>query len=138
MRSNRAAHEVSGWRPRLLRARLLTTRNCYFLPPFAAGLAAAAAAGAAPAAGAPSAPAAASAVFSFGAFFLTIFRTRTLGSPYGLRPSVQRSVAISVLIRSSRVSTLRARCSEFFRRRLLSIDMARFAPPAKPPAIHFG
>src|SRR5205085_10623909 len=106
-------------------------KSGYFLPPLASGFAAAAPlAGAAPlaagAAAAPAAPASPSAAFSFfGAAFFTIFTTRTFGKPYGLRPSAQRSVSINVLIRSSRVSTLRARASEFFRRKLLSMDMTQ-------------
>src|SRR5262245_46899865 len=54
---------------------------------------------------------------------MTMRTTFTLGSPKGLRPSGQRSSFIMVLIRSPRVSTLRARWRAFRRRRLLSIDM---------------
>src|SRR5262249_58782786 len=85
----------------------------------------AAAAGAAPgAAAAPSAPSAGFSSSFFFAFFTTILITLTFGSPKGLRPSGQRSSSRRILIRSPRVSTLRARCSEFLRRRLLSIDIA--------------
>src|SRR5205085_8856600 len=100
-------------------------RTTHFLAgaAFGAAFSPAAGAAAAPSAGAP---AAASSAFSLGLpFLVTIFCTRTLGSPNGLRPSVQRSVSCSVLMRSPRFSTLRARASWFLRRRLLSIDMTR-------------
>ena len=93
----------------------------FFSPPFLAAGFASAAAGAAAAAPSAAAP---SSSFAFLTFFTTIFTTRTFGRLYGLRPSGQRSSSCNTLIRSPRVSTLRARTSEFLRRRLLSIDMA--------------
>src|SRR5207244_516439 len=61
---------------------------------------------------------------AFLTFLITMRWTRTFGRAYGLRPSCQRSSSFRTLIRSPRVSTLRARSSVFLRRRLLSIDMA--------------
>src|SRR5262245_52096335 len=110
---------------------------------FSAGAAAFLSPGAAAAGAAPGAPAAAAAAspsagfsssFAFFAFFTTTLITFTLGKPKGLLPGGQRSSSMSVLMRSVRVSTLRARCSEFLRRRLLSIDMV--VPSFKHRAQH--
>src|SRR5438105_3229361 len=115
-------------RPKTTQPRAPCTRGCvcepergyFFLEPFfspAAGAGAAPAAAASPSAGFSSS-------LAFLAFLMTTLWTLTLGSPNGLRPSCQRSSSLSVLMRSPRVSTLRARCSESLRRRLLSMDMA--------------
>src|SRR5262249_1815673 len=86
----------------------------------AAGAAAGAAPGA-PSAGAPSAPSAA--LSAFFAFFQTIFCTRTLGNPNGLRPSGHFSASCSFLIRSARVNTLRLAEPADRRFRDLSMDI---------------
>src|SRR5262249_45047367 len=78
----------------------------------------------APAAGAAAPSAGCSCSLAFFAFLTVTRWTRTFGSPNGLRPSCQRSSRCKVRMRSPRVSTFRARCSWFLRRKLLSIDMA--------------
>src|SRR5687767_13206909 len=101
----------------------------YFLPPLAAAPAAGFAAPAAglaaaapPAAGvAPSAPSAPSSALAFFFFLRASFRTRTLGRPRTLWPSVQRSDSFSLSTRSPRVSTLRFLIAPALTRRLLSI-----------------
>src|SRR4029077_13999387 len=63
---------------------------------------------------APSTPSArCSSSLAFFTFLPTIRWTRTWGRAYGLQPSVKRSSFCNVLMRSPRVSTLRARASVF-------------------------
>jgi hypothetical protein len=61
---------------------------------------------------------------AFFTFLTTILMTLTFGKPNGVPPSFQRSSVWSRRMRSPRVSTFRARCNVFLRRRLLSMDMA--------------
>ena len=82
------------------------------------GLAAAPAAGVAPAAASPSA----ASFFAF--FFSTIFWTRVLGSPNGLRSGPNDPFSIILRMRSDRFSTQRGRVIPPFRFRLLSMLMA--------------
>src|SRR5262249_7467954 len=91
----------------------------------AAGAAAPLAGAAAPAAGAaaPSAPSSGLAGFFF--FFSASLSTRTLGKPRTLSPSFQRSVSLSLRIRSARVNTLRLEIAPAFTRRLLSMVIGR-------------